>query len=257
MYIHVRVYYTCSCSYSDIYDCFTVQKKKAVASLLDNTRSRNIEIFLPSFPLEVHSLDTLLDQQLNVISNSTELSVEHIVALKRCVYKLCIPASVHVFMHYYVQQITAYVIIVFWRFQPTQEEREMYKNYTGDKNLLPLADIFLLKVCVSIFLWIYIHTLMQSVYMSYYVDNNIKWAHYMNLNTHTRVCGTSYTCTLCTYMYMCIWSQQLLCMYIYIFADIYLAEQDWKRSPHTCLFPVFAGSYVTLLRFKIISCDWG
>ena len=36
------------------------------------------------------------------------------------------------------------------RFQPTQEEREMYKNYTGDKKQLPLADSFLLKVYTHI-----------------------------------------------------------------------------------------------------------
>ena len=39
----------------------------------------------------------------------------------------------------------------------------MYKNYAGDKNLLPLADIFLLKVCAF---------------------------------------GTSYMYTFCTYMYI-------------------------------------------------------
>ena len=33
-----------------------------------------------------------------------------------------------------------------FRFQPTQEEKEMYNKYTGDKNQLPLADKFLLKV---------------------------------------------------------------------------------------------------------------
>lgn len=58
-------------------------KKETVKSLLDNTRSRNIEIFLPSFPLKVESLTAQLDQQLNVVDGSTKLNVEHIVALKR------------------------------------------------------------------------------------------------------------------------------------------------------------------------------
>ena len=63
-----------------------MKKKTTVNSLLDNTRSRNIEIFLPSFPLKVQSLDIDLDQQLNVIDGSTKLNVEHIVALKRYVH---------------------------------------------------------------------------------------------------------------------------------------------------------------------------
>lgn len=32
------------------------------------------------------------------------------------------------------------------RFHPTQEEKEMYKKYCGDKAQLPVADTFLLKV---------------------------------------------------------------------------------------------------------------
>lgn len=73
-------------------------------------------------------------------------------------------------MHYSVRRITStlctvYVIIVFSRFQPTQEEREVYKNYAGDKNLLPLADIFLLKVCASIFLWHFIYVMYIHVHV--------------------------------------------------------------------------------------------
>lgn len=64
---------------------FSVKRKNVVESLLDNTRSRNIEIFLPSFPLTVQSLDADLDQQLNIIDRSTKLNIEHIVALKRYV----------------------------------------------------------------------------------------------------------------------------------------------------------------------------
>ena len=62
---------------------FFAVKKETVKSLLDNTRSRNIEIFLPSFPLKVQSLTMELDEQLNVVDGSTKLNVEHIVALKR------------------------------------------------------------------------------------------------------------------------------------------------------------------------------
>ena len=60
-------------------------KREARRSLLDNTRSRNIEIFLPRFPLSVERLTIQLDQQLNIIVGPTELNVEHIVALKRYV----------------------------------------------------------------------------------------------------------------------------------------------------------------------------
>jgi hypothetical protein len=91
-----------------------IGKKEAVKSLLDNTRSRNIEIFLPRFPLGVQTLTMELEEQLNIINGATKLNLEHIVALKR--------------------------------FQPTQEDKEMYKKYTGEKAELPLADTFLLKV---------------------------------------------------------------------------------------------------------------
>ena len=59
-------------------------KKEALKSLLDNTRSRNIEIFLPRFPLELDTLTHDLDQQLDIIDGATtKLNIEHIVALKR------------------------------------------------------------------------------------------------------------------------------------------------------------------------------
>ena len=67
-----------------------------VASLLDHTRSRNIEIFLPSFPLPVQSLETDLDHQLNVIEGDTKLSIEHIVALKRLIHT---QYTQHVYSH--------------------------------------------------------------------------------------------------------------------------------------------------------------
>ena len=52
------------------------------------------------------------------------------------------------------------------RFQPTQEEREMYKNYTGDKKQLPLADSFLLKVYIHIIIFVEIlHVCILSTYI--------------------------------------------------------------------------------------------
>ena len=116
MYVHFHI-------------CNTV--KNTVKSLLDHTRSRNIEIFLPSFPFKVQSLTVELDQQLNIIDGSTQLTIEHIVALKR-------------YSYFYHICITSYFHIC--RFQPTEEEREMYKKYTGDRTKLPIADTFLLKV---------------------------------------------------------------------------------------------------------------
>ena len=38
------------------------------------------------------------------------------------------------------------VLCLLHRFQPTQEEKEMYRNYKEDKSLLQTADTFLLKV---------------------------------------------------------------------------------------------------------------
>ena len=80
---------------------FAAKKKTTVDSLLDNTRSRNIEIFLPSFSLKVQSLDTDLDQQLNAIDGSTKLNVEHIVALKRYVY-ICMRRRLCIYNHAYM-----------------------------------------------------------------------------------------------------------------------------------------------------------
>ena len=34
------------------------------------------------------------------------------------------------------------------RYQPTEEDKELYKNYKGDRSLLQQADMFLLKVGV-------------------------------------------------------------------------------------------------------------
>ena len=43
------------------------------------------------------------------------------------------------------------------RYQPSEEDKEMYKNYKGDKSLLQQGDIFLMKV------WIYVE-------LNYYVN---------------------------------------------------------------------------------------
>lgn len=61
-----------------------VKKKVETKTLLDTTRSRNIEIFLPSFPLSLDTLESKLSDQLNnVKDDSLELGSDHIVALKR------------------------------------------------------------------------------------------------------------------------------------------------------------------------------
>ncbi len=54
-------------------------------TLLDTTRSRNIEIFLPTFPYPLVSLSSTLDKQLNVVTEPSELGLDHVIALKRCV----------------------------------------------------------------------------------------------------------------------------------------------------------------------------
>ena len=72
-----------------------VQRK----TLIDTTRSRNIEIFLPSFPLALESLDRTLNEHLNSVSADSPLGLEHIVALKRCV---CLCVCVCVYMYMYV-----------------------------------------------------------------------------------------------------------------------------------------------------------
>ena len=67
---------------------FLAKKKQQTKTLLDNTRSRNIEIFLPSFPFPLDGLQTTLSDQLNSVTASLGLTIDHIVALKRyiCTY---------------------------------------------------------------------------------------------------------------------------------------------------------------------------
>ena len=106
-------------------------------TLLDPTRSRNIEIFLSSFRISLDTLESQLAEQLNnvkednqVDSPESRLVVDHVVSLKR--------------------------------YQPTEEDKEMYKNYKEDKSLLQQADVFLMKVLILILLQCtYVHITCQ------------------------------------------------------------------------------------------------
>ncbi len=60
-------------------------KKIEMKTLLDTTRSRNIEIFLPTFPYSLGKLTGNLDKQLNVVTETSDLALDHIIALKRFV----------------------------------------------------------------------------------------------------------------------------------------------------------------------------
>ena len=64
----------------------TTRVRTEMKTLLDTTRSRNIEIFLPSFPVSLSSLDKELNALLNCINENSPLKIEHIVALKRYVH---------------------------------------------------------------------------------------------------------------------------------------------------------------------------
>ena len=55
-------------------------------TLLDATRSRNIEIFLPTFPYPLGSMAEDLNKKLNVLTETSDLGLDHIIALKRCVH---------------------------------------------------------------------------------------------------------------------------------------------------------------------------
>ena len=64
--------------------CLALTKKVELKSLLDQTRARNIEIFLPSFPLSLEQLTSdSLGECLNSLSEDSTLNLDHIVALKR------------------------------------------------------------------------------------------------------------------------------------------------------------------------------
>jgi len=45
-----------------------------------------------------------------------------------------------------MNSVVGSLVCLFHRFQPTQEEKEMYRNYKEDKSLLQNADTFLMKV---------------------------------------------------------------------------------------------------------------
>lgn len=47
---------------------------------------------------------------------------------------------------FYQSKVCYYTNIILCRYQPTEEEKEMYKNYKGEKTLLQQADVFLMKV---------------------------------------------------------------------------------------------------------------
>lgn len=55
-------------------------------TLLDATRSRNIEIFLPTFPYALGAMAEALNKQLNVVTETSDLGLDHIIALKRWVH---------------------------------------------------------------------------------------------------------------------------------------------------------------------------
>ena len=72
MYIHVLIL------------LLALAKKVELKSLVDQTRARNIEIFLPSFPLSLEQLSPdSLGECLNSLSENSTLNLDHIVALKR------------------------------------------------------------------------------------------------------------------------------------------------------------------------------
>ena len=71
--------YVCLCTYT-----VALTKKVELKTLLDQTRARNIEIFLPSFPLTLENLTAVsLGDCLNCLSENSTLKLDHIVALKR------------------------------------------------------------------------------------------------------------------------------------------------------------------------------
>lgn len=84
---------------------------KETKSLLDNNRAKNLGIFMRSFPIPLDEIE----ENLNAIDGSGALELEHVIAMKR--------------------------------FQPSEEDREMYKNYKESKDKLQNEDQFLMKLC--------------------------------------------------------------------------------------------------------------
>jgi hypothetical protein len=82
----------------------------APKTLLDSKRAQNLGIFLSGFKMSVDEIDT----KLNIVDSDKGLPLESVMALKR--------------------------------FQPTEEDVEMYSNFSGDKASLPPTDQFMMKV---------------------------------------------------------------------------------------------------------------
>ncbi|XP_065828547.1 uncharacterized protein [Oscarella lobularis] len=87
------------------------KKASAPKSLLDSQRAQNLGIFLSGFKLSINELDARLYE----VDEDRGLPLEHVIALKR--------------------------------FQPATEEKEMYKNFEGNKSLLSHSDQFMMKLC--------------------------------------------------------------------------------------------------------------
>ena len=98
----------------------------------------HVGIFLAGFHV---SLDAI-DPQLNKIEEGNDnggggLELDHIVAMKR-------------FAQFFPLPLICYFPMSYHRFQPSVEDREMYKRYKGDKNQLQSGDQFLMKVCIHL-----------------------------------------------------------------------------------------------------------
>eukprot|EP00118_Oscarella_pearsei_P023521 m.282559 g.282559 ORF g.282559 m.282559 type:complete len:1368 (+) comp40658_c0_seq13:550-4653(+) len=90
----------------------TVLKKSSTLKCLqDSKRAQNLGIFLSGFKLSIEEIDARLYE----VDEDKGLPLEHVIALKR--------------------------------FQPTTEDREMYKNFEGEKMALGSTDQFMMKLC--------------------------------------------------------------------------------------------------------------
>ena len=103
-------------------DLFHVEEKRTIErqqtktssmnkTLLDSKKAQNLGIFLSGFKIKTESFE----EKLSVLNEEDGLPLEHIVALKR--------------------------------FQPSTDEFDLFKNFTGDKTTLSSVDKFMLKLC--------------------------------------------------------------------------------------------------------------
>jgi hypothetical protein len=90
---------------------YLAPRHAAPKTLLDSKRAQNLGIFLSGFKMSVDEIDT----KLNIVDSDKGLPLESVMALKR--------------------------------FQPTEEDVEMYSNFSGDKASLPPTDQFMMKLC--------------------------------------------------------------------------------------------------------------